>query len=362
MLPHHYFARPRAALYSAIAAGVLALPAASLPAAGTPPVNKVVATISGFNTPVGLAISSDGERVYVANQGNETVSIIDTASNQITATLMNAGKQPWGVALTSKGGKLFVSDTGYVGSKYNSGSVTTLDIKTSTSTSVNTNGPDPEAMALTPDEKHLWIADENGDRVDILDVATGELSPYPLTVGFPESIAFSPNGKKAYVTSLGSLFFVFDTATGKNERRILMPSTDGTYGICLSRNGKTAYVLNAGFVYNNTTPSVVVIDTTTNKVTANVDVPATAGVQEGGFRMGLTPDGNYLYVPVEEPGFFGSGPGSVVMVSTETNSVVGHPVTLGDGSHPEVAIAPDGKHAYVTNESASTVTVIEISE
>ncbi|AKJ10800.1 hypothetical protein ABB07_12480, partial [Streptomyces incarnatus] len=46
------------------------------------------------------------------------------------------------------------------------------------------------------------------------------------------------------------------------------------------------------------------------------------------------------------------GDNSVSMIDTATNSIVGSPIPVGANPF-DVAITPDGKHAYVTNQNAS---------
>ena len=49
--------------------------------------------------PIGIAVTPDGTKVYVANYAeSDTVSVIDTATNTVTATV-NVGKYPVGVAI-----------------------------------------------------------------------------------------------------------------------------------------------------------------------------------------------------------------------------------------------------------------------
>src|SRR5262249_2846728 len=49
--------------------------------------NMVTAVIPVGNTPGGVAVTSDGSTVYVANFSDNTVSVIDTASNMVTAVI-----------------------------------------------------------------------------------------------------------------------------------------------------------------------------------------------------------------------------------------------------------------------------------
>ena len=61
--------------------------------------NMVAATIAVGSLPQGVAVTPDGSTVYVANDGDNTVSVIDTASNTVTATIP-VGSVPLGVAVT----------------------------------------------------------------------------------------------------------------------------------------------------------------------------------------------------------------------------------------------------------------------
>jgi YVTN family beta-propeller protein len=48
--------------------------------------NTVIATIPVGTTPQGVAVTPDGSKVYVANSDSNTVSVIDTATNTVSAT------------------------------------------------------------------------------------------------------------------------------------------------------------------------------------------------------------------------------------------------------------------------------------
>jgi YVTN family beta-propeller protein len=49
---------------------------------------------------------------------------------------------------------------------------------------------------------------------------------------------------------------------------------------------------------------------------------------------------------------------NVSVIDTSTNTVVGAPILVGD-SPSLVAVAPDGKHAYVTNLASNNVSVFD---
>jgi YVTN family beta-propeller protein len=49
--------------------------------------------------PWGLALTGDGKKLYVANGVSDNVSVIDTETRKVLATIP-AGKGPWGVAIS----------------------------------------------------------------------------------------------------------------------------------------------------------------------------------------------------------------------------------------------------------------------
>jgi YVTN family beta-propeller protein len=59
--------------------------------------------------PMGVVVSTDGKRVYVANGRGGTVSVIDPRTDAVTNTIP-VGQRPWGIALTGDGGKLYTAN------------------------------------------------------------------------------------------------------------------------------------------------------------------------------------------------------------------------------------------------------------
>jgi len=72
--------------------------------------NIVVATVGVGNLPVAVAITPDGTRAYVTNKFSNTVSVIDTASNTLVATVVGLGSGPSGVAITPDGTRAYVAN------------------------------------------------------------------------------------------------------------------------------------------------------------------------------------------------------------------------------------------------------------
>jgi YVTN family beta-propeller protein len=74
--------------------------------------NTVVATIGIEGKPIAAAVSPDGKRVYVACQGSFAgVSVLETASNTVTAKIA-VGNGTDGVAVTPDGKHAYVASAG----------------------------------------------------------------------------------------------------------------------------------------------------------------------------------------------------------------------------------------------------------
>jgi YVTN family beta-propeller protein len=100
-----------------------------------------------------------------------------------------------------------------------------------------------------------------------------------------------------------------------------------------------AYVVNSG------DGTVSVIDTATNTV---VGIPIPVGREP--FGVAVIPDGKHAYVA-------NRGSNNVSVIDTATNMVV---ATVVVGNVPfNVAVTPDGNHAYVANAGSSNVSVID---
>ena len=57
-------------------------------------------TITVGTEPFGMVLSSSGTKLYVTNTGSNSVSVINTTTNQVTTTIANVGPLPRGIAIT----------------------------------------------------------------------------------------------------------------------------------------------------------------------------------------------------------------------------------------------------------------------
>src|SRR3989442_6835324 len=89
---------------------------------------------------------------YVANQGSSTVSVIDTASNTVVATIP-VGSSPNGVAITPNGAFVYVANEG-------SSSVSVIDTASNTVVATVPVGSFPTREAITPHGTFAYVTDQ----------------------------------------------------------------------------------------------------------------------------------------------------------------------------------------------------------
>jgi YVTN family beta-propeller protein len=120
--------------------------------------NTVTATIAVGAGPLGVAVSPDGSKVYITNDNDNpgTVSVIDTATNTVTATIP-VGVAPVGVAVSLDGSMVYVANFG-------SGTVSVITTATNTVIATIPIGPSPEGLAVTPDGSKVYVTQNNNPR------------------------------------------------------------------------------------------------------------------------------------------------------------------------------------------------------
>jgi len=267
---------------------------------------------------------------YVANAGSNTVSVIDTATNTVVATVP-VGALPSGVVITPDGTRAYVS--GFPASV----------IDTATNTVVATLPMSGGVAAFTPDGTRAYLT-TGGNAVSVIDTATNTVVATVPVEGSAGGMAITPDGTRAYVTiSLGvsGSVSVIDTATNSVVANVAFPVGFSPRKVAITPDGTRAYVT----ISLGINGAVLVIDTATNTVVANVRM----GTENHPFGVAITPDGTHAYV-VNGTGT--GGLGTVSVIDTATNTIVAN---VRVGWEPfEVAITPDGAHAYVANSFRQT--------
>src|SRR5215469_5447930 len=110
--------------------------------------------------PDGVAVSPDGTRVYVADEGDQAVAVVNAVTDKLIGTI-HLGDAPFGLVVSPDGTQLYVGDDT---------SVKVID--TGTNLVTGTIKVAAESVAVSPDGSTIYAQDALDD-VSVIDAATG---------------------------------------------------------------------------------------------------------------------------------------------------------------------------------------------
>jgi len=167
---------------------------------------KVLRKISVQRGPDSLALSLDAKTLYCANVYDNSVSVIDTATNTVTATITDKTiLGPFTIALTPDGKSLYITNYGnpLYPNRSDNNTVTVVDTATNTVSKVVPGvGASPSGIAITPNGKYAYVTGYNSiGTVSVIDIATSTVIQTLRVGGGPTQVAIDPAGTYAYVTN-----------------------------------------------------------------------------------------------------------------------------------------------------------------
>jgi YVTN family beta-propeller protein len=207
--------------------------------------------------PAGLAVSSNGERLYVAANGDHTLKVIDPVKRRVINAIP-VGVKPYTCALSRDERFAYVSNWG-------EDTVAVVGLRENNVFRTVRVREKPNDLALDKDGTRLFVANGNRNTVSVIDVRSLEvreeidvaLSPNSLPGSTPNALALTADGQTLYVANAdnNSLAVVDVSRPGKSAPKGFIPTgwyptavlIDDTRSKLIVANGKgTASVSNAG--------------------------------------------------------------------------------------------------------------------
>jgi WD40 repeat protein len=186
---------------------------------------EVINEIDGFERPLGIAASQDGNHVYVCNGNISTVAVINTRSNTIDKTLSLSHPYPFLIAINPAGNIAYVtSETG----------INVVDIVLNKVLKNLESGGFVSAIEFNKNGYAYAVADapdlyKDGSVVLVINASRHEIEKSIPLDGYSKSMAISNDGKKVYAAigaknpwegDYTSWVAVINTAANKFEKRI----------------------------------------------------------------------------------------------------------------------------------------------
>ena len=296
-------------------------------------------SVSVGTNPTAEVVGADG-RLYVANTGSNTVSVINTLTGKrIDANPswfsqdISVGAAPSALALSPDGTRLYVANSSGTVSVINTTGYKRIDANPSTSSKDITVGATPSALAVGGDGR-LYVANKGSNTVSVVD---------PTTYGVTNTIGV---GDQPTALALGTSKVYVANAGSSNTISVIDTSTLGVTSIAVG-TPPSALALGAGgklyVASQNSTLST--IDTATNTV-----LPGAITVGPSPNSVAVSADGSVAYVA--------NANDTVSVINTATAAIVSTVRfdTDATGGHA-VAVAPGGA-VYVTDATDRTVRVL----
>jgi YVTN family beta-propeller protein len=275
--------------------------------------------------------------LFVTNTKSDSVSVIDTDTFEVLATIPLGNGKPNRIVFQPDGKRAWV----VYDKSHDLGVIDAETRKLVRRVKIVGN---PYNLNFTPDGRHLlvldWSSDTSNDEVIFYDLQAEKIDGRVEVSTWPSHSVFSRNGKHLFVSgeTAGDLT-VIDVATRTIVARHVHGGGDAM-GLAVTADGKTLYAA-AG-----ENKAIVKIDTATYKPVGTIALPGIV------HESTLTLDGRFLYTTLRKAN-------KIVVVDTATDKVV---ATIPQKGYPDlVTMEPTGRYALVTNRWADLVSVIDLT-
>ncbi len=301
-----------------------------------------------------LVVSSTAmgsDLLYVANNNNETLSVLDAA------TFVPIAGSPFMVNFPFMAGginQVVVNSSGtriYITNNFNVNNISVLDGTTFmpiAGSPFPSGGVGPIDIALNPAETQLYVVNSGSNDVSVLDATSPTLPFLGLApVGMsPEAIVLNPLGTFAYVVDQNSLSVSVFNQTFPFTAHPMSPIAVPTpRGIAIDPTGTILYVIDGnGFIYSFNASTL-----------APILGPLPTGFPSSG-AAAVNPDPlkPFLYVLI------GGGVDSVGVFNTTTLLPVGASPYLTGGMQPvSLVLDPTGTLLYIANQASNSISVLD---
>jgi YVTN family beta-propeller protein len=241
------------------------------------------------NSPRGLAVSRDLSALYFADldiDGNGVLERRNATNGVSLGRPIRVGAKPEGVVISPDGSRVYVANSG-------SRSVSVVDTATARVVATIPVSTNPTALALSPDGTRLYVAAAS---LNVIDTASNTVAATIPLPGAATGVTVASDGRRVYVTSNRVLYYV-DPATNAIVDRTRLAGTLTT-AVRLSPDDARAYVTIGGTASRDL--NVQVVDVVAQRVAGEIrDVPGASGIAfraDGRLALVTQAEGDYATV------------------------------------------------------------------
>ena len=292
------------------------------------PAQTVITTIPVGDFPTGVAANPSTNRIYAANESDDTVSVIDGVTNSVVATI-GVGNGPLGVTTNPATNLTYVSN--FLGS-----TISVIDAATNSVATTISTGTNPGSLDVNAITNRVYAVIEGQGRIAVINGATNLEVDSVAVPANPVDVAVNSATNRIYVLAqVPDELIVIDGQTNTILKTLPIPRD-----VSLDVNEIT----NRVYVGGN---PMIIINGATDTAVAPVPLSGFGGTTRD--STAVNPATNRIYVAD-----FSSELLDIVDGTTNTR-VATFPL---DRPH-SVAVNPLTNRAYVSNSTDDTVSVIQ---
>ncbi|HKE52486.1 MAG TPA: beta-propeller fold lactonase family protein [Actinomycetes bacterium] len=270
-------------------------------------------------SPKQVAYTPDGSQLWVTLLGGHGIQVFNASTGAQLEQIKLGTHGAVEVIFTADGRRAYAS-------QMETASVYEIDTRTyRVRRQIDGKGSWSKVLALSPDERTLYLANWVSDDISEIDLKSGTVRRLIPTVDTPRGLYPTPDGKRLYVAGYGhGEIAVIDLATYR--QKVLLRTGGAMRHLVGDATGTTVYA-------DDMAKAVVfAVDTATDKVRRLADVDRNPNT------IDLSPDGRVLFVSCRGrngSNYYLPGPewGSVVLVDTRSgkllDAIVGGDQTTG---------------------------------
>ena len=199
--------------------------------------DEVIDTISVGGELGGMAMDKEAEYVYVVSRTNDKVIKLDISDPEtvVKRDSIDVGSNPQGVAVFHNGEKIFVTNA----------DDDTVSVVESDATTVIGVGDSPAGIVASTYGDYVYVANEGDGTISVIDGAnlyvvttiTVESGPYALALASWDSYLYVANAASGTVSIINALTF------SVREQGVVVGSSPS--GLSVPKNGSDAYVIDS---------------------------------------------------------------------------------------------------------------------
>jgi YVTN family beta-propeller protein len=155
--------------------------------------------VSGYSTgsyPIGITINPFTNKIYVANQFSNTISVFDSKTDELKQTIPT-DTFPYSIDTNLFNNRIYVANRG-------SDNVLVIDGSTDTIIDRIGVGKSPVQVAVDPSNNWIYVSNIDSNSISVIDGITNKVIKTINGINNPYGIGVNPISKKIYITELSN--------------------------------------------------------------------------------------------------------------------------------------------------------------